>query len=171
MITVNLYAQIRKLFVEGNSLRNISRLLGISRNTVKKYSEGCAHPLKRKTPLRQATTLTEEVITFIKECLEDDARENLKKQRHTARCIYHRLKSEKGFTGGESTIRRKVNRGGPVCSTDSDAFIAWMRRARMGRPELVGARRRIFQAAFICNTPYTMSGVSPCSLLCGRCPL
>lgn len=106
---MDLYAQIRKLFVEGNSLRRISRVLGISRNTVKKYSEGCAQPFIRKTPERQATALTDEVVKFIKECLEDDAKEHLKKQRHTARCIFQRLKTEKGFTGGESTIRRKVN--------------------------------------------------------------
>lgn len=106
---MDLYARIRKLYVEGNSLRKISRLLGISRNTVKKYSEGREHPFTRKVPERRSTTLTEEVVLFIKACLEEDAKENLKKQRHTARCIFQRLKTEKGFKGGESTIRRKVN--------------------------------------------------------------
>lgn len=33
----------------------------------------------------------------------------MKKQRHTARRIYDRLVEEKGFEGGESTIRRAVH--------------------------------------------------------------
>lgn len=106
---MDVYAQIRKLFSDGTSIRKIAKILNISRNTVKKYCEGCADPFKRKTPRRQATSMTEDVVVFIKECLEQDAKENVKKQRHTARRIFQRLKEERGYTGGESTIRRKVH--------------------------------------------------------------
>jgi len=54
------------------------------------------------------------MVEFIEECLNEDEREGLKKQKHTAKRIYDRLVAEKGFKGGESTVRRKVRelRGG-----------------------------------------------------------
>lgn len=108
VITVKDYKQIRQLYLSGTSQREIARQLHISRNTVAKYCEGCAVPWERKIPEREASILTDETIGFIKACLDEDERENLKKQRHTAKRIYDRLVAEKGFVGGESTIRRKV---------------------------------------------------------------
>lgn len=70
----------------------------------KKYCEGEKVPWERKTPEREASVLTEDVLAFISSCLEEDEAEGLKKQRHTARRIYDRLVEEKGFEGGESTI-------------------------------------------------------------------
>lgn len=102
------YALIRKRYSEGKSIRKIAEELGISRHTVKKYCDGSSQPGARKTPVRQATSMTEEIVDFIRQCLEEDAKENLKKQRHTARRIFSRLVTEKNFTGGESTVRHKV---------------------------------------------------------------
>ena len=109
VITVEMYAQIRKLFGEGKSSRKIAKELGISRNTVKKYREGGAKPGQRKTPERHAKCMTQEVADFIQQCLDEDAKEGLKTQRHTARQIFMRLQTEKNFTGSESTVRRKVH--------------------------------------------------------------
>ena len=103
------YDEIRKRYLAGESQRHIARTLGISRNTVAKYCEGATVPWERKTPVRSSTVLTDEVISFIRSCLEEDEQEGLKKQRHTAKRIYDRLVEETGFTGGESTIRRKVH--------------------------------------------------------------
>ena len=105
---MELYDQIRKLWVAGKSQRNIAKILSISRNTVKKYCEGAANPLERKTPARKATSMTPEVVDFIMQCQEEDAKEHVKKQRHTARRIFQRLRTEMNFSGGESTVRRKV---------------------------------------------------------------
>ena len=102
------YDEIRKRYLAGESQRHIAKTLGISRNTVAKYCEGAAVPWERKTPDRASTVLTDKVIAFILSCLEEDEQEGLKKQRHTAKRIYDRLVEEAGFTGGESTIRRKV---------------------------------------------------------------
>ena len=41
-------------------------------------------------------------------CLEEDRLMQLPKQKHTAKRIYDRLVAEKGFKGGESTIRNAV---------------------------------------------------------------
>ena len=102
------YKQIRQRFLDGESQRSIARSMGISRNTVKKYCEGEKVPWERKTPERKASVLTEDVLSFICSCLEEDRAEGLKKQKHTARKIYDRLVEEKGFRGGESTVRRAV---------------------------------------------------------------
>lgn len=103
------YDEIRKRYLAGESQRHIAKTLGISRNTVAKYCEGAAVPWERKTPERVSTILTDETVTFIRSCLEEDKAEGLKKQRHTAKRIYDRLVEETGFTGGESTVRAKVH--------------------------------------------------------------
>jgi len=108
IITVEDYKQIRQMYLSGKSQRQIARKLKISRNTVSKYCEGFAVPWERKVPERETTVLTKEIITFIQECLDEDKKEHIKKQRHTAKRIYDRLVVEKGFIGGESTIRAKV---------------------------------------------------------------
>ena len=109
VITMKDYDEIRKRYLAGESQRKIAKVLGISRNTVAKYCEGASVPWVRKAPDRVSTVLTEETVDFIRACLEEDAAEGLKKQRHTARRIYERLVEETGFTGGESTIRGKVH--------------------------------------------------------------
>ena len=120
VITMKDYNDIRKRYLAGESQRHIAKTLGISRNTVAKYCEGASVPWERKTPERDSTVLTEDVIAFIKSCLEEDEKEGLKKQRHTAKRIYDRLVEEKGFTGGESTIRAKVRE---IKQTSHVAFI------------------------------------------------
>ena len=108
IITVEDYKQIRQMYLSGKSQRQIAKKLKISRNTVSKYCEGSRVPWERKVPERETTVLTKEVITFIRECLDEDEKEHIKKQYHTAKRIYDRLVVEKGFNGGESTIRAKI---------------------------------------------------------------
>ncbi len=107
VIEVDTYQKIRYMHEhDGKSQRAIAKELGISRNTVKKYCDGSLVPWERQGASgRQRYVVTEEVMSFILTCLESDREENVKKQSHTARRIYNRLVEEKGFTGGESTIR------------------------------------------------------------------
>ena len=109
VITVEDYREVRRRWLAGESQRGIARALGISRNTVKKYCEGNTVPWERKSYVREATILTPEVKAFIEDCLKTDEEEERPKQRHTARRIYTRLVEEKGYQGGESTIRRAVH--------------------------------------------------------------
>lgn len=109
-IEVDIYERIRHLHERENmSQRSIAKLLGISRNTVKRYFDGSHVPWERQgTSGRSKYVVTDEVLGFIKECLAADDEENIKKQKHTAKRIYDRLVEEKHFTGGESTIREIV---------------------------------------------------------------
>lgn len=109
VITVEDYAEIRKLFNSGISKRAIARKLSISRNTVYKYCQGDTAPWNRKEYSRQSTIISDEVMDFIQQCLEEDEREGVRKQKHTAKRIFDRLVDEYNFTGGESTVRRTVN--------------------------------------------------------------
>ena len=108
VITVEIYKQIRKMRLDGMSQRQIAATLHISRNTVKKYWDGDSVPWERKDYSREASVLTEDVVAFVRRCLDEDSRCKSRKQHHTAKRIYDRLVTECGFTGGETTIRRLV---------------------------------------------------------------
>lgn len=102
------YQLIRYLFaVECLSQREIARRLGVSRNTVVRYCKGSHVPWEKQSIERSSPVVTHTVREFIQSCLEEDQKAP-RKQKHTARRIYERLRDEKGFTGGESTIRRVV---------------------------------------------------------------
>jgi transposase len=109
-IEVEIYEKIRYLHErEGLSQRKIATLLGVSRNTVKRYFDGANVPWERQgTSGRSRYVATDKVLEFVKSCLAEDETENIKKQKHTAKRIYDRLVAEKDFSGGESTIRKIV---------------------------------------------------------------
>lgn len=90
------------------SQRKVAEVLGISRNTVKKYWNGNTVPWERKPGSgRKNDIITDEVKAFIASCIELD-RKSPKKQHHTAHRIYERLVNECGFEGCESSVRRTV---------------------------------------------------------------
>lgn len=109
IIEMDDYRKIRAYYNAGKSIRWIARTLGISRQTVRKYCEGKTIPDVRKEYHRNPTIVTDEIRAFILECLQQDEDEDLPKQQHTAKRIFTRLVEEKGFSGGESTIRKAVN--------------------------------------------------------------
>jgi len=111
LIGVDQYKVIRHLYaVEGQSIRSISKTLGISRNTVKRYCLGEILPWeKRPKAERPKKVITEDVKEFVNQCFEQDKLAP-KKQHHTARRIYERLRDEKGFMGAEPTVRYLVSR-------------------------------------------------------------
>lgn len=90
------------------SQRNVAKILGISRNTVKKYWEERTVPWERKPGSgRKNDIITDEVKAFIMKCLDSDQKAP-RKQQHTAHKIYTRLVAECGFDGCEASVRRTV---------------------------------------------------------------
>jgi transposase len=106
---MELYKEIRRMRLNGMSQRQIAGTLHISRNTVKKYWDGGSVPWERKDYSREATVMTDDVVSFVKKCLDEDNLCRSKKQKHTAKRIYDRLVDECGFTGGETTVRKLVS--------------------------------------------------------------
>lgn len=63
--SVDVYKSIRALQLEGvTSQRAAAKILGISRNTVKKYWMGDAVPWDRKAYQREASVITPEVMNY-----------------------------------------------------------------------------------------------------------
>lgn len=61
MIGMNLYKDIRKLYTQNISKREIARKLGVSRNTVRKYCEGKCILGEKVHCNRDDSVLTDEV--------------------------------------------------------------------------------------------------------------
>jgi transposase len=98
---------IRKLhFKEGRSIRQLSKDLKLSRQTIRKAIQQNEIPTyQRSKPV--ANPVIDPVKPLIIQWLLDDETAP-QKQRHSAAQIHRRLVKEYGFKGGESTVRRFV---------------------------------------------------------------
>lgn len=112
IITTEMYYEMRMRYKRGHeSLRAIARSMGLHRNTVRRYClNDDVKPGQRRTAERRPRIMTPEVIAFIEECLQQDARESCRKQHHTNRRIYERLVAERGFRGCYSSVSRCARR-------------------------------------------------------------
>jgi len=109
MITVERKEQLRRgFYVEGKSIRQLQRETGHHRRTIRKALADGSIPQYRRQGPRPCPVL-DAVKGIIDRWLEEDL-ERPAKQRHTARRIYARLRSEYGFQGAESTVRGYVGR-------------------------------------------------------------
>ena len=102
MYTVDLYRRVRRAhFVEGMSIREVARVFDLHRSTVNKMLEYSAPPgYQRQQPPRRPKL--DPYTPVIDQILQSD-QDRPKKQRHTAKRIFERLKEEHGF-GGQYTI-------------------------------------------------------------------
>lgn len=106
MLKVDQYNFIRTSYrVYGKKIKQIARETGHSRNTIKKVLRGEYKGYKERE--KQPFPVLEPHLDIIDGWLKRD-KENPKKQRHTAVRVYNRLKTEHGFKGAESTVRRYV---------------------------------------------------------------
>lgn len=98
---------IRKAIVrDGKSKRQVARELGIHRNTVSRLLEADG-PQRYTLNQPKKKPVIESVFPVIEAWLKADEKAP-RKQRHTARKIYERLREEYGFTGSERRIREVV---------------------------------------------------------------
>lgn len=107
MKVVDLYARVRRAcHVDGMSRRQAARVFGIDPKTVAKRLRFSVPPGYRrsKPPARPKLDLFVPVIERILE--EDQACP--RKQRHTARRIFERLRAEHGYAGGETIVKDYV---------------------------------------------------------------
>ena len=107
MYEVELYLRVRRAcMIDGTSIREASRVFGLHRDTVRKTLEYSVPPgrRRRKPPRRPGIGPYTGVID---RTLEDDLG-LLRKQRHTAKRIYERLRDEYGFDGRYTTVKDYV---------------------------------------------------------------
>ena len=104
---MEVYARVRRAVqVDGMSIRKASREFGLSRKTIRKMLEFSLPPgYERKKPvLRPKLGPWQGIIDQI---LVDDKSQS-KKQRHTAKRIFDRLKAEHAFSGGYTIVKDYV---------------------------------------------------------------
>lgn len=115
MIKMAQLEHIKKMYhLEGLSIREISKITGHHRDTISKYLK-----LEDTDPPRYKLTKPKDhpvlgpYIPVIKEILKTDLNRH-RKQRHTGRRIYERLRDEYGYTGGYSTVTDYLRKIRPV---------------------------------------------------------
>ena len=109
MYTVDLYRRVRRAhFVEGMSVRQASRIFDLHRNTVNKMLEYSAPPgYQRRQPPRRPKL--DPYTPIIEQILQSD-QVRPKRQRHTAKRIFERLKEEHGFSGQYTIVKDYVRK-------------------------------------------------------------
>ena len=107
MYRVDVYLRVRRaVMVEGKSIREVSREFGLHRDTVRKMLAYSVPPgYRRQSPPKRPKL--EPFTGVIDRILEDDLR-RLRKQRHTAKRIFERLRDEHGYDGGYTTVKDYV---------------------------------------------------------------
>ena len=107
MKAVELYARVRHaVLIEGISARAAAVRFGINARTVSKMLKFSVPPgyMRSKPPIRPKLDAFVGIIDAI---LAAD-KERPKKQHHTAKRIYERLRDEHGFTGGITIVKDYV---------------------------------------------------------------
>ena len=104
---MEVYARIRRAVqVDGMSIREAAREFGLSRKTIRKMLQFSLPPgYQRKKPV--ARPKLGPWLGIIDQILADDQSQP-KKQRHTAKRIFDRLKTEHGFGGGYTIVKDYV---------------------------------------------------------------
>ena len=107
-VPVSVQQRIRVLDARGVSWRSIAKEVGVARDTVAKYAkeEDCSPGPERSVP---RPSKLDPFKTTVDGWLEAD-RFMPRKQRHTAKRVYDRLVSEKGYEGSYSPVQRYVKR-------------------------------------------------------------
>jgi transposase len=104
---VEVYARVRRAVqVDGTSIRQAAREFGLSRKTIRKMLEFSVPPgYERKKPVLRPKLGP--WLGIIDQILVDDKAQH-KKQRHTAKRIFDRLKAEHSFSGGYTIVKDYV---------------------------------------------------------------
>ncbi len=103
---MELYLKVRLAIRDGMSAREAARHFGISRESVKKMVSFSVPPGYRRTaPIKRPKL--DGFTEIIDQWLRDDIGQH-RKQRHTAKRVFDRLRDEHGFTGGYTIIKDYV---------------------------------------------------------------
>ena len=101
--SVELYLQVRLACADGMSQRAAAKRFNVSRDTVRKMLSFSSPPGYRRQSAPQRPKL-DGFVGIIDGWLEGD-RGVPRKQRHTAKRVFDRLRTEHGFTGGYTIIK------------------------------------------------------------------
>jgi transposase len=107
MYSVEIYVRVRRAcHIDRMSKREAARVFGIDRKTVDKMLAHSVPPGYRRSRPAGRPKL-DPFVGIIDRILEED-RQVHRKQRHTAKRIFERLRDEHGFTGGNTIVKDYV---------------------------------------------------------------
>lgn len=163
MISMSVVNSIRQQRRDGYSISDIAKMNGVSRDAVYKYlkqDDFSPEPPRKST----RPSKLDPYKPYIGGWLEEDA-DNWRKQRHTARRIWQRLKDEFGADVSESTVSRYVARLRKQNRTSSERFLdlVWepgQAQADFGEADfyVMGVRTRL--SFFVLTFPYSNVGLA-----------
>jgi transposase len=97
---VELYAKIRRaVMVDGLSRREAAKRFGVHRNTITKMLSFSVPPYRRRE-----RPMSKKLGPHMADAIFEGDSKIHKKQRHTARRIFERLRDEQGFSGGYTIV-------------------------------------------------------------------
>ena len=110
---MELYARVRRaVIVDKMSEREAARQFGLARETVRKMLRYSVPPgYRRQQPVRRPKL--DAWTGIIDQILEQDKAEG-KKQRHTAKRIFERLRDEHSYAGGYTIVKDYVRLRNPT---------------------------------------------------------
>lgn len=109
MLEVDQVTELKKLAGQGMAIRQIARQLNISKNTVRRYVRGDGVPGKYTLSEPRPRPVTGQQSKVVEAMLRAEREAATpRKQLLTAARIYRLLRSEHGYIGSESTIRKLV---------------------------------------------------------------
>ena len=106
---MNLWTEVRRaVLADGISRRDAAEKFKLNFRTIQKILAHVEPPGYRRTELREKPTIGR-FIPVIHAILEAD-KQSHRKQRHTGRKIFERLRDEHGYTGGITVVRDEIRR-------------------------------------------------------------
>src|SRR5699024_5797666 len=151
---------IRSMDADGVPGREIARQLGISRDSVAKYSaQADFSPAPPPAAARPGAAVLAGLTKIIDGWLADDQRRPAK-QRHTATRIFDRLAAEHGYTGSYSPVQRYVRAWRQAHQTGAEGFneLAWPAgtvQVDFGQAEAIIAGVRMVLHMLIVTFPFS----------------
>jgi transposase len=129
MRRVELFEAIREDHRQGASIRSLADTYNVHRRVVRDALRSSVPP-ERKTPQRARPTLSEEIASFIDGIIRADQKAP-RKQRHTDRRIFQRVRDELGVRISESTVSRYARSRRPELGPRPQVFVP--QHHQMGR--------------------------------------
>ena len=144
--TVELYLKVRLACADGMSKRAAARHFNISRDTVDKAMAFSIPPGYRRTAPVKRPKL--DGFTEIIDSWLDGDKDVHRKQHHTAKRVFDRLRAEHGFTGGYTIIKDGGRSPPPVrgqgrrfgCGNGGAGRCSFRWPIRRGRPKRISAK-------------------------------
>ncbi len=154
---MNMWTKIRqRVLTKGESKRSVQRAYGIHWDTLEKILHHADPPGYRQSTPRKKPML-QRFLPVIHQILEDDKKIRRRKQRHTAKRIFDRLREEYSYTGGYTVVKDAVRAWRmkrkevfmPLSHPPGEAQVDF------GRAEVVIDGKTWFGAMFVMTLPYS----------------